>query len=412
MSKRLFVALAVAVTLLALILRLHYVLAVTVVNPLGGDALDYVRYADNLLRGYFGREDAPDAYRSPGYPVLIAGAKALAADWPALLLVWQAGLGSLTVAGTMMLARTWLPAWSALVAGLLLALWPHSIAMTAEVLSETLFAFLLMLAALLAARRQWLTAGFAFAAGALVNPVVLLLPLALVPCLRERRAIVALLVPALLVPSLWSFRPVDGGSERLWTNLVQGSWPLYHRAYLSRNAHPEPAQIMATIDGEVLLTNQYPVAGVTRMLERMSQSPLGYAGWYAGKPYLLWDWDIRISDAHGPYVHAVENSPLDKRSAWLAVGKAMNPVLFWLALAACVHGLWKGPAPLRMVAVAFAYFTLLHTVLQAEPRYSVPYRPFEMLLVASIMAATVARLASRFGHGMAPAQVESGVEPS
>jgi hypothetical protein len=50
------------------------------------------------------------------------------------------------------------------------------------------------------------------------------------------------------------------------------------------------------------------------------------------------------------------------------------------------------PAQLTAAIVALfcVYVTLLHTVFQAEPRYSIPYRPFELLLTCMALAAILA----------------------
>ena len=137
MNSRTFNLLAAGVVLLALAIRLYYVLTVQVVNPLGGDAAEYVRYAQSLLHGYFGAGGVSDAYRSPGYPFTVAAAMLVGGDaWPRYLLVAQAFMGAATVGLTIALARQWMPVWAALAAGLVLTFWPHHIAFTAEVLGE------------------------------------------------------------------------------------------------------------------------------------------------------------------------------------------------------------------------------------------------------------------------------------
>lgn len=389
-------ATAAAVVLLALGLRLHYLASVVVVNPFGGDAFDYLRYSMNLADGYFGLGAEPDAYRSPGYPVLVMLARTTGTYWVTWLGACQAVLGAATVAALIAFVRQWLPAWAALLAGALLAIWPHHITMTVEVLSEVLFGFLLMVALLLIAQRRAVLAGTAFAAAALVNPVSLLLPVALAPVVRKQMAVSALLVPALLLPAAWALRPVDAGPNRAAINFVQGSWPLYHRAYVSRNAHPVPARIIAAVDEEAALLQSNPAEGLAAISERIAANPAAHAKWYAKKPYLLWDWDIRISDAGGPYVHKVIGSPFDTGMlrGLLVTTKHATPLLFALAVLGALVGLMRGPPHLRAAAVAFAYFTAVHFVLQAEPRYSIPYRAIQFALVATAITWALSRLRS------------------
>lgn len=404
MTNRKFFLCAVGITLIALLIRVHYVLTVEIVNPLGGDAREYVAYAQNILRGYFGIGATPDAYRSPGHPILVAAAMSLGGNWMLRFQVWQAIIGAGTVVLTACLGRRFMPAWAALLAAGMLALWPHHIAFTAEILSEVTFGFTLSAAMLVSVvaidhkdLRWAVMAGVAWAIAYLVNPICAAFPFALAvawwkPAIRTSLAILA---PLIVVALLWSLRPAEGGSERIWTNLVQGSYPLYHRAYVSRNAHPEPARIIATIDADVCEAVQSPPVALSKLADRMSDQPAGFAKWYASKAFLLWDWDVRISDAFGPYVHKANGSSLD--SALLPIktlGNAVNTALFWLALVG-VFAAWRsGPAG-RMAGLSFSYFTAVHIALQAEPRYSVPYRQIEFLLVAVTLSWMVSMLATR-----------------
>ena len=392
MTNRKFFLCAAGITLIALLIRVHYVLTVEIVNPLGGDAREYVAYAQNLLRGYFGIGATPDAYRSPGYPTLIAAAMSLGGNWYLRLLLWQAVLGAGTVALTAYLGRRFMPAWAALGAAGLLAVWPHHIAFTAEVLGEVSFGFSLaaaLLVSVVAVDRKtpsWaIGAGLAWGLAYLVNPICAALPLALAVIwwIPARKTAAVMLAPFAMVILLWGLRPAEGGSERIWTNLVQGSYPLYHRAYVSRHAHPEPARIIAEIDADVARTLASPTAGIDRLATRVSENPGGFAKWYASKAFLLWDWDVRISDAFGPYVHKANASSLESGllGSFATAAKAINPILFWLAIAGSFAA-WRAGHAGRTVALAFLYFTAVHVVLQAEPRYSVPYRPVQFMLAA------------------------------
>ncbi|MBV7475406.1 glycosyltransferase family 39 protein [Pseudoxanthomonas sp. PXM05] len=394
--NRKFLLCTAGLTLVALLIRLHYVLTVELVNPLGGDAREYVAYAENILRGYFGIGSEPDAYRSPGYPTLLAQAIFMGGNWVLRVQVWQAIMGAGTVALTACLGRRFLPPWAALAAAGLLAVWPHHIAFTAEILGEVTFGLTLSAAMLVSVvaidRKDWrwaVAAGVAWAIAYLVNPICAALPFALAvvwwrPAIRTS---LAMLAPFILIALLWSLRPADGGSERIWTNLVQGSYPLYHRAYVSRNAHPEPARIIATIDADVREAIQSPSDGLNKLADRMAAQPGDFANWYTRKAFLLWDWDVRISDAFGPYVHKANGSPLDAGLGRFVIvaSKAINPVLFWLALVG-LFAAWRSGVTGRAVALSFLYFTAAHMVLQAEPRYSVPYRSLESLLTAAALA--------------------------
>src|SRR5678815_1649225 len=169
-----------------------------VVDPIRGDAVQYYSYAWNLLNHHVfsmanpGAELVPpDSYRAPGYPLLLAAWMALVDDfdlWFAGVVLTQCVLGALTAGMTILLARFWLPLGWSVLAGLLAAVWPHSITVTAYPLSETLFGFLaivsMLLYGLMLKRRTpvvAVSAGLCLGLATLVNPtllpMVLLLPL-------------------------------------------------------------------------------------------------------------------------------------------------------------------------------------------------------------------------------------------
>lgn len=70
--------------------------------------------------------------------------------------------------------------------------------------------------------------------------------------------------------------------------------------------------------------------------------------------------------------------------------RTLNPIIFGLALLFAIYALAKRAPAASILALSFAYFTAVHMVLQAEPRYSVPYRPIEFLLFVGALA-TAAR---------------------
>jgi len=402
MERRIFWLLSAAIVLLALVLREQYVLQVSVLSPFAGDAGYYVRYAQHIAQGYFGIGDVPDAYRPPGYPALIALARLASSDPYTTLLQWQALMGTATVGLTIGLARQWLPQWAALLAGVLLALWPHHIAFSAEVLSEVPYGFLLTAALLVAAVAKdrtwvWACAGLLFACAAMVNSASVLLPIIVAAILIGRKAPVrwvALLAPVVLIVGGWSLRPAEGGSDRIWQNLVQGSQPMYHEAYVRAAEDPAMAAVMREIDGETGHMVADPHAGMRSMASRLLDRPGHYAAWYATKPWLLWDWSVRISPVGGPYMHAVARSPLDVAPMQPVTSalRALNPLLFALSMAFALYAAVRLRGPAQMLALAFLYFTAVHVVLQAEPRYSIPYRPIQIALAAGALAWAAQRI--------------------
>ncbi|KGQ18842.1 4-amino-4-deoxy-L-arabinose transferase [Lysobacter dokdonensis DS-58] len=419
--------------LLAFALREHYVLSAIVAHPIRGDIREYVAYAWNLAEhGVFGKTPppmlpVPDDYRSPGYPWLIALAMRvfgqapawdLAGPWYPWVLQLQVLLGTATVVMTALLARYWLSATWSIVAGLLLACWPHHVAATNTLLTEVLFGCLL-LGGLLAFARAWTTqrmrwfvaTGAVFASAALVNPVALLF----VPCLaalgawhRRRRAAVVLLavflVPVLALGVRNAGLPDQGsGGDRASLNFVQGSWPDYHAAATRlRSGDPLAIAVTQEIDAEQRTLRDDPIAGLRRIGARMADAPAFYAKWYAGKPWALWGWKIRIGASDIAFLE-VQRSPFERMGVLRALRVAyrtLNPLLTTLMLASALVLAWRGlrhaeSMPAAATGLLAVYLTAVHVVLQAEPRYAVAYRGIEAVLVVAALAWAAGKVRKR-----------------
>ena len=413
------------VVLLAFVVREYFVLVTVVDIPIRGDIREYVLYAWNLhYHHVFGLSppDAPvavpDAYRSPGYPWLLALCMAIRPSgfgWYALALQVQVLLGTLTVWLTILLARQWL-AWGwAIAAGLLLTFWPHHVAATGALLSEVTFGFSLMaglvLSGIALSRRSWswaLGAGVAFGYAYLVNPLIALFPPLLAWLLWRqvgRTASLCFGTVFLLAVAGFAIRnvqlppPEHQVPGRAGVNFVQGSWPQYHAAWQSY-VHGDPIgkAILDEIDDETRLVDARPLEGMRVIGRRLTRDPLYYGLWYLWeKPLLLWDWEIRLGPG-GEYVLVVRQSPLERNPTLRLIGgllHRLNPLISLVALAAMVGLAWRWrKASTGAQAIGFAtavlglYLTLIHDVFQAEPRYANAYRGIELVMfVAGICCA-------------------------
>lgn len=119
----------------------------------GGDQSDYQALASNLIgRNGYTVHGPPTAWRSPGYPLFLAGAirtgHLVSDSFPirGIAGVAQALVGTGTVVLTGLLGRRVRRASVGLVAAGVLAVWPALIVMTGVLLTETLFTFLLLAA--------------------------------------------------------------------------------------------------------------------------------------------------------------------------------------------------------------------------------------------------------------------------
>lgn len=104
----------------------------------------------------------------------------------------------------------------------------------------------------------------------------------------------------------------------------------------------------------------------------------------------------RVDQHHRPF-HQVSHSPLETNPilrTTTSLLRRFNPALFALSALASIWLLagwarkhaWAPAAPV-LVAAFCVYVTLVHVVFQAEPRYSIPYRPMQVLMLATALAA-------------------------
>ena len=321
----------------------------------------------------------------------------------------------------LMLAHRWMSLPWLAAAGLLMALWPHSITINSYILSESWVGFLTVAGLAWTGRAldneslPWAMGGTAILALAALSNAALvpLVPLCvawLLACRRvDRRTALALLVVPVLLCSAWQIRGVllppstSSTSGRALINLDQGSWPDYHAAYQAHfRGDAGATRTLREINRETALLQDAPSRGVGAMLDRMAKEPVRYAAWYASKPSLLWDWSIRMGQGD-IYVYPTRFSPFVEQPVLRAVAsvcRTLNPLLFMGMAVAWILVFFRRrhlPLSLQWTGLAAIYVTLVYTVLQAEPRYSIPFRPLEILLV-TWAAGSIARAVSRRLH--------------
>lgn len=422
-SSRTTAIIALTAGFLALALRLYFVTHAQVLQALDdpsvrSDASQYYHYAWNLVHhGVFsgavpGTADVhPDSFRDPGYPTFLAMGLKLTNSFDAfyaLILITQAILGAVTVALLAAAARSWLTLRPLAIASLLMAVWPHSVSSPAFVLTETLVGFLCaaaLFATAIAARRNgplyWALAGLAWSLAGMTNAVLLPVGTVLAATLWlgrrvDRRAAMALALTSIILPLAWGIRSsslptqsaADSSSGRAITNFIQGSWPTYHDAFqLTAQGNIDGIHHMQWMQYEIDTFTKSPSAGLALMRTRMSEKPMAHVLWYAWKPALLWAWDIRVGQGD-IYVYPTRNSPFFTTGPlWPleATCYILNPVLAALMLFGVLVALVsrQAPVPAKAAATLVLFITIVYTILQSEPRYSVPFRGFEMTLAMS-----------------------------
>lgn len=436
-SSRAAVTVAVLGGVLAALVRWYFVTRAQVLAPLydtggWGDASEYYRYAWNLVHhGLFSGDIAgtplpkADSYRDPGYPAYLAVFMAMTSgyeQWYATVLLSHAVLGGITVTCAILAARHSLPTWLLAVSALMMAFWPHLVSISAYVLTENLTAPLCTLAALAlgeAARRRsvgWTIAGgLALSMAALTNAVLapFVVPLTLAFSWKKLMPWkhLLLLVGVTLVPLLaWNIRNsmthgATSASLRADINLVQGSWPTYHlAAQLWGRRVPAGMQTMDAISDEIAILRADRILGLKVIAARMGRAPGTYILWYLRKPTLLWGWEIGLGSGD-IYAYPTRNSPFITNPAMRlieAIAYALNGVIALGALTGVVLVLRSRPtSPELLVFAACAiWITLVYWILQSDSRYSIPYRPAEIVLACIATWAGVQQLRRRWRGGI------------
>ena len=410
-TDRRYTALLTLIAALAFFLRFLTANGELIRPHLWGDSTRYIYYAYNLYKhSMFSSSPIgtphpiADGFDSPMYPFLIALLMRFCGSlWFTMLLGLQCLLGAMTVILSAALARRSFGKVAALGVALVVAFWPHLVVISAWVLTETLFGTLVMAALWVSVRLAerggkvaTMGAGLLWGVAALTNPVATLIPLLLaLPIWRLRGWRIALLlaITGLILPAAWSVRnqslpAAESSSGRALMNFVQGSWPEYHKAILIGRT-PQEAAIAGLINKQVGLTIAHPAAGFEQIWKRLSSEPTRYLEWYfLHKPFSLWDWSIRVgwSGPDGIEVAPLAHSPyrfIPFMGASLDLYRTLNPLVFALALLGVCLSVWRwtdGSPGLVFSAMTAVYVTMVYAILQAEPRYSIPYRPLEVLL--------------------------------
>jgi len=383
--------------------------------PIHADARQYVKYGYNLVYNnlysmdFPSKQPVPDAYRSPGYPLLIALCMSIAdgLGFIPVLLYIQAVLGTLTVILTYLLAKHFMSNNLAFVAAFLVGWSPHLITMSGYLLTETLSGFLIT-AALLSFNRAmgaknllWFAiSGMLFGWGYLTNETLLVLPFILgfislfqsiwPPTIDKKylSPIAVFLSVFCIFPSAWIARNM--------LTVPKGALTGYNRAVQTMSHGAYPGFIHETIEKKYYPYLEDPlqprfgssVGDFGNILwQRVKQRPLRYLSWYiVEKPYYFWSWDI-LQGQGDVFVYPVKTS-LYHESCLANIKKGLmkylHPVILLLGLvgipALFMKSLYRGRAstlrgsPVTLYGTCL-YFTLIFAVFAPWPRYSIMLRP-------------------------------------
>jgi len=402
------------IVLLGLQLRLQAVRSTDVDTPIRADARGYLVYAMNLKSfGIFSMSEAalqgrvaaptPDAIRTPGYPLFLRMFIGDAVTGATLykIEITQALVSTLTILLAYATFAAFLNWPLAALAALLTAISPHLVFTNVYILTESLACFLLMLFLWSLSRWQatpspWLVlaSGALLALASLTRPwtqgfIVFLIPLVLFysPVIRARRAALLLGAGFLLPMLFWIGRNlltlgVFSDDTFLLSNFYQGTYP-----GLLYDNRPETLAYAYRFDPRVAEISASLGATATEILRQLREHPLDYLGWYTlGKPTFLFAWDI-FEGAGDLLIYPVLRTPYTELGLFKVTHAIMhglhNSLVILAILGSVAAWLPKSRLALddtqrfvvRTCAALFAYFVLLHIILNPLARYSIPMRP-------------------------------------
>jgi 4-amino-4-deoxy-L-arabinose transferase-like glycosyltransferase len=344
-------------------------------DPAGLSALpdqqEYLSLGRNLLAGAglqftdarFGQ--SVWAYRTPGYPLLVA---ACDADVRTIRLV-QAILDSSTVLAVFLLARKWLTVELSLLAAAFVALDPLLIFFSGTILSETLFTAMLVwgIVLLFQGRATAWAGGAILALAVLVRPSAILLP-AILGLAANRKIAAAALGMTVLILLPWAMRNHERLGVWVWTTTNSG---------ITRYDGFHPGATGASDQSFVRVMPQLKHMGEverSQYLNRLADQFIRDNPAECAKLAIL-----KIARLWSPVPLSMQFS----RPLYIMVCLAHSLPLLGLAIVAVPLPRLPRKAKLLLLAPAL-YFTVIHAASVASLRYRVPADPLLAVLAASV----------------------------
>lgn len=376
-----------------------------------GDSQSYWQLGLKLARGqpYEYGDGGWKVFRTPGYPLLLAGLLRIVPGGPrGPHVLWGRALGAvlgcLTIAAVAALAGQLFGAKSALLAAAITAIYPEAIAASVFILSESAFGLPLVLH-LLAWVRAWrassiasqcgwsIAAGIAAAVGTLIRPSWLLFtPFALavgLVCFADRRSHVRIgivMLAALAVTMApWWFRNYRVAGRFVPTSLQVGA-SLYDGLHPGATGAsdmsfvPRFAAEQVQADAAAVAAGR-PLEGLfeDRLDRRMQAASIAWVQQHPEDALRLAG--VKFLRMWSPIPNASEFGSLTMR---LLLALTYTPVLV-----AALVGAWKFTRrawPYTLCLLPAIYFTLLHIVFVSSIRYREP----AMLPLIALAAGAVA----------------------
>lgn len=366
-----------AIFLLSLTVRLAYLVALPA-EPLGPDAIDYDTIGWNLAQGngFTNQAGEPTAFRSPAYPLFLAGVYCLAGhnlDWVRWV---QALLGAGICVLVCLTALRLYDDCSARLAGVVCALYPPLIIPTSTILTEILFMFWLGLAVygLISKKTVWwrFSSGLLLGIALMTRPIlVFFLPFLIAWFLfaRERRALLstaAVLGGVLLVALPWTIRNYSHFNDFVPLT-THGGLSLFNCYILPPQGFGYSPDGLAGDEYTQLVDEVSRSRYLNRKtLEYVKQNPLAVAKLIAMKSlFLIYPFD----------------------GYWYAVSLGSKYNIFWgILFAFSIMGVavsYRGASSgMQLVFLLVLSFILAMIIFQAIPRFRLTIEPFLICFAA------------------------------
>ena len=407
-------------------LRLESVQKTVIKNPIRADATEYFSYAWNLkYKGVYSaaipdfknpsEPPAPDAMRSPGYPLYLS---LFVKEQPDFAMVYdiylsQAGLSLITLACLLFVALQILSFPWAIAAAVFTALSPHLIVANSYVLTETFFCFFLVLFMFgwvgleQKGTLGWaLLVGFLLGCTALVRPGIqyFVIPAAILLLVRYGRSrwlriTIAFAFGFALTVGPWVIRNAflgpEAGNRRLMINFIHhGMYPeLKYRDDARTRGFPYVFDPRAREIGESVSN------ALSEIRQRFRNEPKRYLRWYLiGKPTTFWSWNM-IQGQGGAFVYPVAASPYYEKSGIFPLSMRLMFSLHWVLVVLAgvgTIGVWWPVFKHRKIgrldnlpcclSLLLIYFTAIHMVGTPLVRYAIPLKPMVYVMAMFCLA--------------------------
>jgi 4-amino-4-deoxy-L-arabinose transferase-like glycosyltransferase len=361
--------------------------------PLFSDDLDYVALGKSLAHGdAYQLEGHPTAYRTPGYPLLLAFSFRLFGESLVPVRAAQAAADLLSCFLVFVLGRKLFSERVGLIGAGIFALFPLEILYVSIMMTETVFTTLLLLYLLICTGEtpSWKTsiaAGIVLGAATLVRPTILLLP-AVIFAVRwvsgwksgkNLKALALTAGAALLILSPWLIRNFNEfGRISLTSNTGVNFWIGTHSGASGSYSFPENNPLVAVKDefGQSDL-------GIRLGVEFMKGHPLEYGMILAKKwaHFFSVDYWLLLSMHYRPDFRSAPNAGVVFSSFRLTDVLALHlpfaAVLLLATFGLCCRA-GEGKGTLFLFAPC-AYWILVHLAFYGSARYRFPVVPLFMI---------------------------------